>query len=379
MPFACLAFKHIPALIRDKKLDAHAVPYVYLGVDPKSLAYLLGLLYELHIQVAVDVTFFENVFPFRKFKARDSPASLLWNTETSLQEGDPRLGMFADDYDETAKLLDRNGALPSQIRAPADKKQAQPSPQAQVDATAQQDAPSLFRPMPGFNVPVRIIPPPRPAPPQRTFVVPPQSVFAEPTRRSRRTPVPSRRGLESIAAADVAPTVSRQPESIFFTQAASSTDSQDFATILATMTEASLQSITPCTAREALSSPQKYLWLQAMVREQVCHYKNGTFSEQMEQKDESDAKVVPTNWVLKIKYRGPPIDLSLLMPLMFKARVVVRVQYMREGLHYNDRFAPVAKPSTVRTVFAFATANHCQLRCGDVETAFLTAKMDCAV
>ena len=145
------------------------------------------------------------------------------------------------------------------------------------------------------------------------------------------------------------------------------------------MTEASLQSITPRTAREALSSPQNDLWIKAIVREQVCHYKNGTFSEQMEQKDESDAKVVPTNWVLKSKYRGTPIDLSLLMPLMFKARVVVRVQYMREGLHFNDTFAPVAKPSTVRTVFAFATANHCQLRCGDVETAFLTAKMDCAV
>ena len=144
------------------------------------------------------------------------------------------------------------------------------------------------------------------------------------------------------------------------------------------MTEASLPSITPRTSREALSSPQKDLWIQAMVREQVCHYKNG-IGEQMEQKDESDAKVVPTNWVLKIKYRGPPIDLSLLMPLMFKARVVVRGQYMREGLHFNDAFAPVAKPSTVRTVFAFATANHCQLRCGDVETAFLTAEMDCVM
>ena len=126
--------------------------------------------------------------------------------------------------------------------------------------------------MPGFDVPVRIIPPPRPAPPQSTFVVPPQSVFAEPTRRSGRTSVHSRRGLESIADADVAPTVS---ESIFFTQAVSSTDSQDFATILATMTEASLQSITPCTAREALSSPQNDLWIKAIVREQVCHYKNG--------------------------------------------------------------------------------------------------------
>ena len=35
-PFGCLAFKHIPGSLRTK-LDAHAVPSVYLGIDAQSL------------------------------------------------------------------------------------------------------------------------------------------------------------------------------------------------------------------------------------------------------------------------------------------------------------------------------------------------------
>ena len=65
MPFGCLAFKHIPSALRNK-LDAHAVPCVYLGIDPVSHTYLLGSLYDLTISISVHVTFMENAFPFRK-------------------------------------------------------------------------------------------------------------------------------------------------------------------------------------------------------------------------------------------------------------------------------------------------------------------------
>ena len=120
-PFGCLAFKHVPAVLRNK-LDAHALPYVYLGIDPASRSYLLGSLYDLQTTVAVEVTFFENVFPFRKFKANDSPASLLWGTDSTLQLGDPRLGMFDTGCDDTTRTLDKAalksiGALPSSLPA----------------------------------------------------------------------------------------------------------------------------------------------------------------------------------------------------------------------------------------------------------------------
>ena len=83
----------MPSNTSRTKLDVHASPAVYLGLDAKSRSYLLGSLYDLHLSVSVDVTFLENVFPFRRFP-QTSPASLLWGADAATSEGDARLGMF---------------------------------------------------------------------------------------------------------------------------------------------------------------------------------------------------------------------------------------------------------------------------------------------
>ena len=151
-------------------------------------------------------------------------------------------------------------------------------------------------------------------------------------------------------------------------------------TILATITEASLQTITPRSAVEALRSPQRAQWLKAMDREKQCHIKNGTFGPSMPPSLTPDsAKPIPADWVFKIKHRGGPIEIDQLEEKQFKARVVIRGQFMKEGLNFNDTFAPVAKPATVRALFAYAASNGCKLKAGDIETAFLSADMDCEV
>jgi hypothetical protein len=114
-----------------------------------------------------------------------------------------------------------------------------------------------------------------------------------------------------------------------------------------------------------------------MNREKNCHSKNGTFGEEM--REGNQAKPVPADWVFKIKHRGAPIAVEKMDPKQFKARVVIRGQFMREGINFNDTFAPVAKQATIRSVLAFACRNACMLQSGDVETAFLTAPMDCEV
>ena len=136
--------------------------------------------------------------------------------------------------------------------------------------------------------------------------------------------------------------------------------------------------ITPKCAEQALKSDSQAQWLDAMNREKQCHIKNGTFGEEWHGKGECP-KSIPAGWVLKIKHRGNPIEEKDLLPKQFKARVVIRGQYMKEGLDFNDTFAPVAKPATIRAVFAIATKHGCKLKAGDVETAFLTADMDCDV
>ena len=88
---------------------------------------------------------------------------------------------------------------------------------------------------------------------------------------------------------------------------------------------------------------------------------------------------LPCDWVLKIKHRGGPIEIEDLDEKQFKCRVVVRGQFMNEGIDFNDTFAPVPKPTTLRALLAFAASKSRYIKAGDVETAFLTAKMDCTV
>jgi hypothetical protein len=96
----------------------------------------------------------------------------------------------------------------------------------------------------------------------------------------------------------------------------------DVHTILNMLTEASLQTRTPRNAYEALKSPQKHLWLAAMNREKECHLKNGIPLD-------NTSKAIPADWVFKIKYRGGPIHVDKLVDKQFKARVVIRGQFMR--------------------------------------------------
>jgi len=124
--------------------------------------------------------------------------------------------------------------------------------------------------------------------------------------------------------------------------------------------EAELERFTPRSAQEALHSPLKDRWHEAMCREKLCHEKNCTFGAV----NPNAKQPVPVGWVFKIKYRGPPVNLSSLHPKQFKARVVIRGQYMKEGLHFNDTFAPVAKQTSVRLLIAYATKYNCHLKTG---------------
>ena len=115
-PFGYLCFKHVPAEIRTK-MEPHATPMVYLGIDSLTRAFTLGSLFELHTSSSVDVTFFENAFPFRKLKNSSSPTSLLWSAESTMQAGDIKLGNFGSVAEEAFKVLDKRhlrtiGAIP---------------------------------------------------------------------------------------------------------------------------------------------------------------------------------------------------------------------------------------------------------------------------
>jgi len=150
----------------------------------------------------------------------------------------------------------------------------------------------------------------------------------------------------------------------------------DMSIVLVTISEANLDLFTPKSAHEAISSKNSAKWLAAMQREKECHTKNKTFGDN---EGSTGEKAIPADWVFRIKHRGGPIELDSLEDKQFKARVVIRGQFMKQGINFNDTFAPVAKPTTLRAILAMATKYRCLIYSGDIETAFLTADMDCTV
>ena len=306
-PFGCLAFKHVPPALRTK-LDAHASPQVYLGIDPKSHAYLLGSIYDLRLSVSVEATFLEHEFPFRKVQLQDSPAKLLWGTEAVQPEGDSRLGMFENQT---------------------------PLPEPQLKPVELRTLKAIYGSSQASLTP---------------------KTTAQPTAGEVKDPFPN----DSLA--------SLPPISF---------DAHEHSMVI--LSESMMQTETPRYAHQAVFGTRAAQWIAAMNREKSCHLKNGTFGEEWHDTGSKPPKVTPADWVFRIKHRGPPIDDSQLLPNQFKARVVIKGQFMKEGIDFNDTFAPVAKHVTLRALFAVATKYGCKLIAGDVETAFLSSPIDCEI
>ena len=385
MPFGCLAFKHIPLALRNK-LDAHAIPCVYLGIDPASHSFILGSIYDLTVSVSVYVTFMENAFPFRKIKANDASAGLLWDCDSASISGDPRLGMFdslMEDSSGLRKLLDKEakkviGQLPIVDFFKPERATAPPPLNSsiikadEIKVAPVEEPSDIFSNLPSADhfkmAPVKILVPELRQEGDNT-----KPDVTRVTRKSTRTSAPTRVKLEGLADIDSPPaTLISIDDTIML--------DDNLSAICCTITEASLQSITPTSAYQALFGPQGKQWLKGMQREKDCHIKNETFGDcHISELQLKDLKPIPANWVFKIKHRGGPIEIEDLEDKQFKCRVVIRGQFMKEGIHFNDTFAPVPKPPTVRALLAYAARHSLLIKSGDVETAFLTAKMDCTI
>src|SRR5437588_5534032 len=115
----------------------------------------------------------------------------------------------------------------------------------------------------------------------------------------------------------------------------------------------------PVTFKEALEDLQK--WHESIADEYRSHKENGTWKPA---KLPLGGKALSTKWVFKIKTN--PDD-----SLRYKSRLVVRGFEQREGIDFQETFAPVAKFLTVRVLLALATYFDWEIEQMDVKTAFL--------
>ena len=123
----------------------------------------------------------------------------------------------------------------------------------------------------------------------------------------------------------------------------------------------------PTTMEEALSGPNAEQWKTAMDEELESVLSNSTW----EYVDlPPGAKAIPLKWVYKIKRDGNGNITR------FKARLVVKGYMQREGIDYEEVFAPVSKYATLRTLMAVTASLDLHLHMLDFKTAFLNGDVD---
>lgn len=123
----------------------------------------------------------------------------------------------------------------------------------------------------------------------------------------------------------------------------------------------------PTTMEEALASDQAEEWTVAMDDEYASLIANNTWTLEV---PPPGVKPIPVKWVYKIKRDGAGnIE-------RYKARLVVKGFRQREGIDYQEVFAPVSKYSTLRAVLAIAAAEDLEIHQLDIKTAFLNGDLE---
>ena len=130
---------------------------------------------------------------------------------------------------------------------------------------------------------------------------------------------------------------------------------------------ASLKSGDPSTLAEALASPEAAEWLLAMDEEMASLEANGTWSLVPRP---SGIKPISAKWVFKTK-RTPTGEIE-----RDKARLVARGFQQREGIDFDEVFAPVVRYDTLRAFLAMVAMEDLELVQLDVKTAFLNGELE---
>ena len=123
----------------------------------------------------------------------------------------------------------------------------------------------------------------------------------------------------------------------------------------------------PKTYKEAITSRNSAFWKEAIDDEMNSLISNGTW-------ELSDlppgSKAIGCRWVFRIKYHT---DGSI---QTFKARLVIQDFSQRQGVDYLDTYAPVARITSIRVLFALASIYNLPIHQMDVKTAFLNGDLD---
>ena len=136
------------------------------------------------------------------------------------------------------------------------------------------------------------------------------------------------------------------------------------------MAKAFAAAIEPKTHEQAIKSPNSALWLVAEKEEIDNLLSNKTW-------DLVDLppgrKAIGVRWVYKIKLNDQGA------PDRYKARLVAKGYTQKQGLDYQETFAPVAKMTSIRVIVAVAAHNNWSIHQLNVTAAYLNGVVDAEI
>ncbi|CAI7799868.1 unnamed protein product [Closterium sp. NIES-53] len=317
--FGCMCMALVPKHLRHNKLGAKAIWAVHLGMAQNSKGWLLRDPFTKKFLVSKDCKFMENLM-YKDWKAENE-------AKIGVRLGDVKSsGLEHEEEEEVQQVSERAPTLPSRTTS---------APRIRVTPQQRQ----------GLHVPAA----------------------EEEGRGKRRIQAPNRLTYDALgkpansALAGAALMVGEDDES----------DYEECAFAFFSPVEMPGE---PATLKEALESSDAEEWKKAMESELKSIEENGTW-ELVELPE--GRKAITSKWLFKIKSDADgKIE-------RYKSRLVAKgyqqkkkVYQQKEKVDYKELFAPVVKPTTLRTLLAGAAIKGWVVKQMDVTTAFLNGVLE---